>query len=109
ALSDPPQALWIEGAPPSGAPLRAGERLRLRCLARGGHPPPRLAWTKDGRPFRDGRQAPVAAGSLTGRELALTLAPGDHGAAYGCEAAGDPRGDPPRALVRLRVLCEWPP
>ncbi|XP_069738861.1 LOW QUALITY PROTEIN: nephrin [Phaenicophaeus curvirostris] len=103
SVTRPPQALWLEPLPP-GPPLRAGGRLRLRCLARGGHPPPRLAWTKDGRPVRDGRQASLAEGSLTSRELLVTLTPSDNGATYGCEATGDPRGDPPRAQTRLRVL-----
>ncbi|KAM6288916.1 LOW QUALITY PROTEIN: nephrin-like, partial [Aegotheles albertisi] len=52
----PPQALWLE-APPPNVTFRVGERVRLRCHARGGHPSPRLQWSKDGRPLKEGTQA----------------------------------------------------
>ncbi|XP_053908581.1 nephrin-like [Cuculus canorus] len=103
SVSHPPRALWLEPPPPV-PPLRAGERLRLRCLARGGHPAPRLAWTKDGRPVKEGRQTSSHEGSLVTRELVVTVTPSDNGATYGCEATGDPRGDPLRVLTRLHVL-----
>ncbi|XP_075268728.1 LOW QUALITY PROTEIN: nephrin [Opisthocomus hoazin] len=97
----PPQELWLE-APPPNATFWAGQRLRLVCHARGGHPAPRLVWSKDGRPLKEGAQ--VSGGTVVTRELLLTLAPSDNGATYGCAAGGDP---PLGAHVRLRVL--FPP
>lgn len=45
--TDPAQKLWIEG-PPEGQRLRAGNRVRLVCLAIGGNPDPSLTWYKVG-------------------------------------------------------------
>ena len=52
-LPDPPQEVWLE-APPPNATFRAGARLRLLCHARGGHPAPRLVWTR----VRDPKRTP---------------------------------------------------
>ncbi|XP_063175176.1 nephrin [Chroicocephalus ridibundus] len=108
SVSHPPQALWLE-APPPNATFRVGARVRLGCHARGGHPPPRLLWSKDGRPLKEGPQ--TSGGSVVTRELLVTVAPSDNGATYRCEASGDP---PLSAHTRLRVLCwrgsrcRWP-
>ncbi|KAM9260137.1 nephrin-like [Morus bassanus] len=104
SVTHPPQELWLE-TPPPNATFRVGARLRLACHARGGHPAPRLAWSKDGRPLKEGTQ--VSGGTVTSRELLVTVTPSDNGATYRCEAGGDPRGTPLSAATRLRVL--FPP
>ncbi|XP_064296236.1 nephrin, partial [Phalacrocorax carbo] len=104
SVTHPPQDLWLE-TPPPNATFRVGERLRLGCHARGGHPAPRLAWSKDGRPLKEGTQG--SGGTVTSRELLVTVTPSDNGATYRCEALGDPRGTPLSATTRLRVL--FPP
>ncbi|XP_074991071.1 nephrin-like [Calonectris borealis] len=104
SVTHPPQQLWLE-TPPPNATFRVGERLRLGCHARGGHPPPRLTWTKEGRPLKEGTQ--VSGGPVVWRELVVTVTPSDNGATYRCEAAGDPRGPALSASTRLRVL--FPP
>ncbi|KAM9603005.1 LOW QUALITY PROTEIN: nephrin [Morphnus guianensis] len=104
SVTHPPQQLWLE-APPPNSTFRVGQRLRLACHARGGHPPPRLVWTKDGRPLKEGTQ--VWGGAVVTRELEVTLTPSDNGAAYGCRPGGDPPAPPLSARTRLRVL--FPP
>ncbi|XP_074786416.1 nephrin [Athene noctua] len=112
SVTHPPQALWLE-APPPNVTFRVGTRLRLSCHARGGHPPPRLAWTKDGRAVKEGPQV-TGAGSVVTRELTVTVTPGDNGATYRCQAGGGAatpnRGNappPPSVSTRLGVL--FPP
>ncbi|XP_062368314.1 nephrin-like [Cinclus cinclus] len=99
SVSHPPQALWVE-APPPNATFRVGEGLQLLCHARGGHPAPKLTWTKDGRPLPD---APPQSrsGHVTSRALPLRATPSDNSAPYRCEA-GPARSAP----VRLRVLSQ---
>ncbi|NXU97560.1 NPHN protein, partial [Cettia cetti] len=101
---DPPQELWVE-APPPNATFRVGEGLRLLCHARGGHPAPKLTWSKAGRPLAD---APPQSrsGHVTSRALPLVATPSDNSAPYRCEAAPAHKGAPPTRSepVRLRVL-----
>ncbi|XP_074714202.1 nephrin [Strix uralensis] len=112
SVTRPPQALWLE-APPPNATFRVGTRLRLSCHARGGHPSPRLTWTKDGRGVKEGPQV-TGGGSVVTRELTVTVTPGDNGATYRCQAGGGAatpnRGNappPPSVSTRLGVL--FPP
>ncbi|XP_059347409.1 nephrin [Ammospiza nelsoni] len=104
SVSHPPQDLWVE-APPPNATFRAGEGLRLLCHARGGHPAPKLTWTKDGRALPE---APPQSrsGHVTSRALHVTLAPSDNGANFRCEAAPVRQGAAPTrsAPVRMRVI-----
>ncbi|NXY88911.1 NPHN protein, partial [Alcedo cyanopectus] len=101
--ADPPEAIWLE-APPPNSSFRAGTRLRLACHARGGHPAPRLKWTKDGRALPEGLggAGAEAGGPLVTRELLLTLGPADNGATYACRHGGGGAGA--GASPRLTVL-----
>ncbi|XP_068855401.1 nephrin, partial [Aphelocoma coerulescens] len=103
SVSHPPQALWVE-APPPNATFRVGEGLRLLCHARGGHPPPKLTWSKAGRPLADAPPQ-TRSGHVTSRALHVTTTPSDNGAPYRCEAGPVRQGAPPTrsAPVRLRV------
>ncbi|XP_061228042.1 nephrin [Neopsephotus bourkii] len=98
SITHPPDSLWIE-APPPNASFRVGALVRLGCYARGGHPPPRLVWSKEGRAL----QEPLPG---WGRDLELKLSPGDNGAAFTCGDTAHQQGAP-RASTRLRVL--FPP
>ncbi|KAM8793647.1 nephrin [Eudromia elegans] len=106
SVTHPPRELWLE-APGPNVTLSVGAPVRLLCLARGGHPPPRLQWRKDGRLLKEGAQA--SEGALVTRELLVTVAPSDNGATYRCEAPGDTAGASGAlgASTRLRVL--FPP
>ncbi|XP_040551265.1 nephrin isoform X2, partial [Gallus gallus] len=98
-VTHPPQEVWLEGPPPN-ATFRVGARVRLLCHARGGHPAPRLVWTRDGRPVKDG--APQSGGAVVSRELQIVVTPNDNGAVYRCEVGGQRGG--PSAHTRLSVL-----
>uniref|UniRef100_A0A8V5GXS3 Uncharacterized protein n=1 Tax=Melopsittacus undulatus TaxID=13146 RepID=A0A8V5GXS3_MELUD len=98
SITHPPDSLWVE-APPPNASFQVGALVRLGCHARGGHPPPRLVWSKEGRPL----QEPLPG---WGRDLELRMRPSDNGAAFTCSDSAHRQGAP-RATAHIRVL--FPP
>ncbi|KAM9039366.1 nephrin [Sarcophilus harrisii] len=112
----PIQKLWIETFPP-GDSFRAGNQVRLLCLAIGGNPDPSLSWCKDKklvvetRPGaeRRPRSAVEKSGSTLSRELVLRLDPSDNQAVYTCKTTSNCKapGDPATASARFHV--QFPP
>ncbi|XP_066843109.1 LOW QUALITY PROTEIN: nephrin [Anser cygnoides] len=127
----PPEPPTIEGL--ESPQVRAGDTLRLACVARGGNPPPSLHWDKDGTPLAAPWQAERPAGpsqwshwSVTGgtgpepwahwehwehwelsrSRVTLAVAPGDDGATVRCHSHS-PAGGGGTASVTLRVA--YPP
>ncbi|XP_031817450.1 nephrin [Sarcophilus harrisii] len=111
----PIQKLWIETFPP-GDSFRAGNQVRLLCLAIGGNPDPSLSWCKDKklvvetRPGaeRRPRSAVEKSGSTLSRELVLRLDPSDNQAVYTCKTTSNCKapGDPATAS---EVPLQWSP
>ncbi|XP_038622795.1 nephrin isoform X3 [Tachyglossus aculeatus] len=81
----PIQKLWIDGPSP-GRTFRAGNRVKLVCLASGGNPEPRLFWLKNTVDIKD-TNPQVNLRNTVSRELLLTLAPSDNKLNYTCRAS----------------------
>ncbi|XP_043226125.1 nephrin-like [Amphibalanus amphitrite] len=65
----PPErpVIIFNSRPVSGrvGPLQEGDRLELTCLARGGRPPPRVTWFRDGRLLDDTDSGDQGSGQVT--------------------------------------------
>ncbi|NWH43523.1 NPHN protein, partial [Fregata magnificens] len=100
----PPSPPIIEGL--ESPNVRAGDTLRLVCLARGGNPPPSLHWDKV-----LGALGALGWGSRgtggTGIRVTVTVAPGDDGATLRCHAHSPLPGAGGSTSVTLSVA--YPP
>ncbi|XP_064499484.1 nephrin-like, partial [Pseudopipra pipra] len=103
ALPVPPSAPSIEGL--ESPQVRAGQTLKLVCVARGGNPPPSLHWDKDGRPLAGAWSRDSA--HVTRNRLVLGVTPEDDGATLRCRAVTSLPGGGGSASVQLEVT--YPP
>ncbi|NXN92824.1 NPHN protein, partial [Rhinopomastus cyanomelas] len=80
--------------------VRAGETLRLLCVARGGNPPPSLHWDKDGTPLGGSW---ITGGPRGGSRSPLTLlvTPVDDGVTLRCRS--------PEASTSITLRVTYPP
>ncbi|XP_043208896.1 nephrin-like, partial [Amphibalanus amphitrite] len=84
----------------AGEILRTGEQRTLTCSSKGGNPPARLVWTRNGRAvgqvYRAGRRAATAAHTFIAD-------PTDLGAVYRCTASSKVYPEPMAAQVEIDV------
>ncbi|XP_043202169.1 hemicentin-2-like [Amphibalanus amphitrite] len=86
------------------APVPEGQPLFLTCEVSGGHPPPELTWTLDGRRLEGGRRSVSGSGAVQA-ELALpAVRRHQQGAELRCTAANTNLTGAPWTAVRLELL-----
>ncbi|XP_043206205.1 synaptogenesis protein syg-2-like [Amphibalanus amphitrite] len=86
------------------APVPEGQPLFLTCEVSGGHPPPELTWTLDGRRLEGGRRSVSGSGAVQA-ELALpAVRRRQQGAELRCTAANTNLTGAPWTAVRLELL-----
>ncbi|XP_033641299.1 nephrin-like [Asterias rubens] len=99
----PPQIPVISGYE-EGREVKAGNLLRLTCIAVGGNPLATLTWQKNGV---DLEGSYGTSGQLATNELPLILEQTDNKANYSCRASNEATPEPLVAQVSLDVL--FPP
>ena len=83
--------------------LKAGDTIKLRCIARGGNPVARVYWYRDGEELDFSYHSDPA---LAYNELIFTLKPTDNGALLQCQVSNKVTSTPLVKEIRLKVLCE---
>ncbi|XP_036602303.1 nephrin [Trichosurus vulpecula] len=111
----PIQRLWIESFP-KGENFRAGNQVRLLCLAIGGNPEPSLSWCKDKKPVVEtksgmeqrSRSAVEKSGNTFSRELILKLDPSDNQAVYTCKTTSNCKATNDQASASTKFHVQFP-
>ncbi|XP_078002453.1 nephrin isoform X2 [Phascolarctos cinereus] len=108
----PIQRLWIESFP-KGENFRAGNQVRLLCLAIGGNPEPSLSWCKDKKlvvETKSGTRSIVEkSGNTFSRELILKLDPSDNQAIYTCKTTSNCKATSDQASASTKFHVQFPP
>uniref|UniRef100_A0A4X2MAG2 NPHS1 adhesion molecule, nephrin n=1 Tax=Vombatus ursinus TaxID=29139 RepID=A0A4X2MAG2_VOMUR len=108
----PIQRLWIESFP-KGENFRAGNQVRLLCLAIGGNPEPSLSWCKDKKlvvETKSGTRSTVEkSGNTFSRELILKLDPSDNQAVYTCKTTSNCKATGDQASASTKFHVQFPP
>ncbi|XP_007491913.2 nephrin isoform X1 [Monodelphis domestica] len=112
----PIQRLWIESFP-EGEIFRAGNYIRLLCLATGGNPEPSLSWCKDKKPVVEPKSAAEQrsrggvekSGNTFTRELVLKLDPSDNQAVYTCKTTSNCKATNEQASASTKFHVQFPP
>ncbi|XP_074074964.1 nephrin isoform X2 [Macrotis lagotis] len=112
----PIQRLWIESFPKIES-FRAGNQVRLLCLAIGGNPDPSLSWCKDkklvveSKSGQEQRQQSVMekSGNTFSRELILKLDPSDNQAIYTCKTTSNCKSTSNQASASTKFHVQFPP
>ena len=100
---DPPEQPEITGLIDSRV-LKAGDTIRLRCIARGGNPVARVYWFRNGEELDFSYHSEPA---LAYNELVFTLQPSDNGALLQCQVTNKVTTTPLIKELKLIVLCEY--
>nr|QRF78320.1 Nephrin [Schizocardium californicum] len=100
----PPEVPTISGYRP-GNVAKAGNLLRMTCVAVGGNPLATLIWKKNGVVHEKDNYA--TAGNIASNELTLITEQSDNGAVYSCEASNPATAKPLSDNVTLTV--QFPP
>ena len=101
--TDPPQNPVISGYE-EGREVKAGNLLRLTCIAVGGNPLATLTWQKNGVDLEGDYGT---SGQLATNELPLILEQTDNKANYSCAASNQATPTPLVTQVSLDVLCKY--
>lgn len=84
--------------------VSVGEQLTLVCVSRGGYPPPRVVWSRNGLEV-DRSAAAGPRGEMVNTHT-FVVAVEDNQAVFRCSVANSQTAKPLETAIRLNVLCK---